>query len=305
LALYLGLLALNVGIGDEVIVPDSTFIASANAVILTGAKPVFIDVNKSDYQFNISNCKITNRTKAIMPVHLYGSASDIVNIVKFAKQNNLYVIEDAAQSIGVKFQNKHLGTFGDIGIFSFFADKTITTGEGAYIVCKNRKIYKKLKLLRNQGRMNSGSFIHPAFGVNFRITDMQGAIGYEQLKKLNRIIEKKTKILKWYQELLQHINEITFFKNNQNANFVPFRIVVFCDKAHKLIKFLEKNGVQSRSFFYPLHMQPCFKEYGYNHKNFLNSICGYKHGLCLPVYPELKLSQIKIICNVIKKFYTK
>lgn len=303
LALYLGLLALGVGPFDEVIIPNTTFIASANAVILTGAKPVFVDVNKRDYQLDVSKIEVTRNTKAIMPVHLYGSGVDMKPIMDFAREYGLYVIEDAAQTVGVKLRGQHLGTFGDVGTFSFFADKTITTGEGAYVVCKTEKIYKKLRMLRNQGRMDSGTFIHPDFGVNFRITDMQGALGCEQLKKLDSIIKKKSQIMKWYREMLSEVSDVEFYKRNYDANYVPFRVVIFCDSAFKLMDHLEANGVQARSFFYPLHMQPCFSHYEYKTSNFPNSIYGYECGLCLPIYTTLKKSEVKYICDLIKEFY--
>jgi perosamine synthetase len=301
LALYLGLLALGIGPGDEVIVPNTTFIASANAVILTGAKPIFVDVSKRGYQLDVSKIKLTENTKAIMPVHLYGSGCDMIEIMSFAEKNNLLVIEDAAQTIGVKYFNKHLGTFGDVGTFSFFADKTITTGEGAYVVCKDESVYNSLRMLRNQGRFNSGSFVHPGFGVNFRITDMQGALGCVQLDKLDSIIEKKKRIMKWYRkELLPAGGE--FYKRNYDADYVPFRIVIFHKQAQELMRHLELNGVQARSFFYPLHWQPCFN-YKYKDSDFENSIYGYKHGVCLPIYTSLKKWQVKFICEKIRGFH--
>jgi len=302
LALYLGLLALGIGPGDQVIVPDTTFIASANAVVLTGADPLFVDVSEKDYQLDISKINLTGRVKAIMPVHLYGSAVDMPKVMKYAKDNNLLVIEDAAQTVGIKLRGQHLGTFGDVGTFSFFGDKTLTTGEGAYVVCKDEKIYKKLRMLRNQGRLDSGTFIHPDFGVNFRITDMQGALGCVQLKKLPEIMSRKSEIVKWYREELIGLSNVDFYTRNYDANYVPFRIVLFADHAHDLMKHLEENGVQSRSLFYPLHKQPVFREYSYD-TDFPNSNYAYLNGLCLPVYPTLKRTEVQYICKTIRNFY--
>lgn len=302
LALFLGLLALGIGPGDEVIVPNSTFIASANAVILTGAKPVFVDVDKN-FHMDLKKVIIRHKTKAIMPVHLNGTMLDMEEVMSFASDMSLLVIEDACQAVGVKFKNQHAGTFGDIGCFSFFADKTITTGEGGYVVCKTEKIYKKLLMLRNQGRENSGTFIHPAFGVNFRITDLQAAVGLAQLKKLDIIANKKLNILKLYHKELNDIKEIIFFKPNEDANYIPFRVILMCENAEKLMYHLSASGVQTRGFFYPLHKQPCFKEYNLFNKDFPNSIYGYEHGVCLPVFPELKENEVKFICSLIKGFY--
>jgi len=302
LALYLGLLALGIGPGDQVIVPDTTFIASANAVVLTGADPLFVDVSEKDYQLDISKINLTGRVKAIMPVHLYGSAVDMPKVMKYAKDNNLLVIEDAAQTVGIKLRGQHLGTFGDVGTFSFFGDKTLTTGEGAYVVCKDEKIYKKLRMLRNQGRLDSGTFIHPDFGVNFRITDMQGALGCVQLKKLPEIMSRKSEIVKWYRDELLDFPEVSFYTRNYDANYVPFRIVLFADQAHELMKHLEENGVQSRSLFYPLHKQPVFS-HKYSDADFPNSNYAYLNGLCLPVFPLLKRKEVQYICKTIRNFY--
>jgi len=304
LALYLGLLALGIGVGDKVIVPNSTFIASANAVILTGATPEFVDVDEG-FHIDYDKCLVKGDTKAIMPVHLYGTMIDMDETMRFAEDMSLLVIEDACQAIGVKFKGQHAGTFGDIGCFSFFADKTITTGEGGYVVCKTEAMYKKLLMLRNQGRENSGTFIHPSFGVNFRITDLQAAIGLVQLKKLDIIIQQKLKILEWYHKGLDDIKEIRFFEPNEDANFVPFRVVLMCENAHLLMEHLSVSGVQSRGFFYPLHKQPCFEEYDYRDRYFPNSIYGYEHGVCLPVFPELTLKDVNFICEIIKGFYDK
>lgn len=302
LALYLGLLALGIGPGDEVIIPNSTFIASANAVILAGAKPTFVDVDEG-FHIDYEKCLVKGNTKAIMPVHLYGTMVDMDDTMNFAEDMSLLVIEDACQAVGVKFKGKHAGTFGDVGCFSFFADKTITTGEGGYVVCKTEAMYKKLLMLRNQGRENSGTFIHPSFGVNFRITDLQASIGLAQLKKLDTIIKRKLQFLEWYHKGLDDIKDVKFFEPNPDANYIPFRVVLMCEKAHELMEHLSVSGVQSRGFFFPLHKQPCFKEYNFFSRHFPNSIYGYEHGVCLPVFPELKEKDVKFICKLIKGFY--
>jgi perosamine synthetase len=308
LALYLGLLALGVGPGDEVIVPNSTFIASANAVILTGATPVFVDINSHYLQMDDKYVeeKINEKTKAIMIVHLYGTICySTTYICDLAKKYNLFVIEDAAEAIGIrdKYNNyKHAGTFGDVGCFSFFADKTITSGEGGYIICKDEKIYKNLLYLRNQGRIKSGSFIHEKIGYNFRITDMQAALGLSQLKNLKIIKRKKEKILNCYEDNLFNVNNIDIFKRCPLADYIPFRFVIFSKNKKELQRCL-KNTVQTRDFFYPLHMQPCFKYLNCCYDEYPNSVKAYNEGLCLPSFPTLKTKQIKRICNKIKDFY--
>lgn len=313
LALYLGLCALGIGAGDEVIVPDTTFIGSANAVVMTGATPVFVDVNPRNFQIDASVCApaLSPRTRAVMPVHLYGMTVDMDNITEFASKNGLAVIEDAAQAVGVHYRGRHAGTFGDVGCFSFFADKTITTGEGGYVVCRTEETYERLLLLRNQGRLNRGSFIHPAIGYNFRITDLQGAVGLAQIGRLDDIIRRKREILEIYSSLLEGISEVRFLELQEGSTYAPFRIVLICQDAHHLMEFLESAGIQTRTFFYPLHRQPCFQERpelfpkpgSLDDSHFPNAISGYEHGMCLPVHPTLTEEEVVYICTKIKEFY--
>ncbi len=311
LALYLGLRALGIGPGDEVIIPSFTFIASATSVEMTGAKPVFVDVNRKNFQINLSNADhlVNKKTKAIMPVHIYGTVSDMDQVLVFAKKHTLLTIEDAAQAIDVRWKGKHAGTFGDIGCFSFFADKTITTGEGAFIVTNNDTLYDNLLFLRNQGRKDRGTFIHPRIGYNFRITDVHAAIGLVQLKKLREIKERKARILGTYKRLLANI-KCGFFEPDENAEFIPFRVCIIHEKAHELMSYLKDNGIEPRTFFYPLHKQPCFKylqeeRHDQSDDYFPNAIFGYEHGVCLPIFPTLKNNQIEYICETIKKFEKK
>lgn len=299
LALYLGLVALGVGVGDEVIVPDVTFAASAFAVIMAGATPVFVDVDPETFQMTaeLTEVACTERTRAVMPVHLYGQSPNMNSLMDLARRRGLLVIEDAAEAIGVRYKGKHAGSFGDVGCFSFFADKTITTGEGGYVVCKSPKVHERLLRLRNQGRVSSGTFIHPAVGFNFRITDWQAAVGLVQLDKLPEIIRRKRAILRWYREGLE---EVRFLKIEPGSDFVPFRVIVFVDRVNDLMASLETGGIQTRNFFYPLHRQPCF---GSRDGGFPAADYGWSHGVCLPIYPELKEEEVDYICDRVKGFY--
>jgi perosamine synthetase len=301
LSLYLGLKAMGIGPGDEVIVPNFTFIASANAVEMVGAKPVFVDINVNTLHIDINKCEylISSKTKAIMPVHIYGTAVNMDVVIKFAKKHKLKIIEDAAQAIGVKWNNKHCGSFGDVGSFSFFADKTITTGEGGFVCTNNKKIYEKLLYLRNQGRLSRGSFIHPEIGYNFRMTDIQCAIGLTQLKKLNDIIDKKQKILQTYKDNLKNVKGISIHAPEEGSNHIPFRVAILFNKnITDIMEYLKLNNIETRTFFYPLHAQPCFSE---KNKNYKNSTYVYNHGLCMPSYPELKKDQIVYVCDKLKE----
>jgi perosamine synthetase len=306
LALFLGLLALGIEKDDEIIVPDFTFIASATSIVFSGAKPVFVDVNPDDYHIDISKIEalITDRTKAIMPVHIYGQCADMDPIMAIAKKYNLQVIEDAAQGYGVFYNKQHTGTLGDLGTISFFADKTITTGEGAVILTNNEEIFQKLQYLRNQGRAHSGTFIHPALGMNFRLTDLQCAVGVAQLKKFSEIERMKVRNYNYYKKYLHDVDEITFVKELDYCNFVPFRVSLTVQNQKELIKYLESNGIQTRGYFYPLHKQPCFSHLNNDDSDFPVSNQLNIEGLALPVYPTLEPEEILHVCDCIKTFYS-
>lgn len=314
LALVLALMALGIRPGDEVLVPDITFIGSANAVIMLGATPVFVEVDRDEFQIDLAHAAslVTPRTRAIMPVHLYGAACDMVSVKAFAARHNIQIIEDAAQGIGIYTNNQHVGGIGDIGTFSFFADKTITTGEGGYVVCKDAATYDRLRYLRNQGRLRSGSFEHPEIGYNFRITDVQAAIGLVQLSKLQEIIARKARIYSWYTEDLEPLSRVRVLGHRPESNHVPFRCVLIADRAHELMAFLGSKGVQSRGFFYPMHRQPCFAEWfrgrtdapSLRDEDYPNSVFGYENGLCLPIFPTLQREQVAYITAQIAAFYS-
>jgi len=313
LSIYMALRAIGVGPGDEVIVPNFTFIASANAVEMCGAKPVFVDV-KEDLQIDVDKCiRLVNyRTKAVMPVHVYGMACNMCEVMKFAKNYKIKVVEDAAQGIGITWKGKHTGTFGDVGSFSFFADKTLTTGEGGMVVTNDKDLYEKLLYLRNQGRIDRGSFIHPELGYNFRMTDLQSAIGLSQFEKLPEIIEKKSKILKTYKKLLN--SKIKIIEPSEGSNHIPFRVCIIIPKgSQKLMEYMKENGIETRTFFYPLHKQPCymkqkktlFQKIFYqknNDKEFEVSVRMYDEGVCLPSFVSITQEQISYICEKINEY---
>jgi len=309
-ALYMGLIAMGIKPGDEVIVPDFTFIASANAITMCGAKPIFCDIDET-LHIDLKKAKklITRKTRAIMPVHIYGMACDMESVMQFAESNGLKVIEDAAQAVGVNWNGKQAGTFGDIGTFSFFADKTITTGEGGLVVTNNAETYEKLQYLRNQGRINRGSFVHPEIGYNFRMTDLQSAIGLAQLEKLAEIIEKKKNILNHYAKSLS--SEINLIKPDENSKsgHIPFR-VCFRVKggSQPLLKFLAESNIETRTFFYPLHSQPSYiKKYNritsrVPKTKFSVSDKMFDEGVCLPSWVGISEEEIEYICEKINEF---
>jgi perosamine synthetase len=299
-ALYIGLKVLGVGEGDEVIVPDFSFIASANSVTLAGATPVFVDVDEKTFNIDLESTQraITKRTKAIMPVHIYGQAADMDRIGEIAGKHNLYLVEDAAQGIGVKFNGKPVGSFGDIGCISFYADKTLTTGEGGMILTNDAKLAEQAVLMKNQGRLRAGSYIHPHIGYNFRLSDLQAAIGLAQLSKLSTMIEMKKRNEKLYRQGLAEVKGVEFPYIDPRGYNVPFRINILVGDPEGLQKFLEGEGIGSRRFFYPLHRQP-----GYNIKGeFPNTEKAYERGLSLPSSVVLSEQQIRQVCEKVKSF---
>lgn len=314
LALVLGLMALGIEPGDEVLVPNITFIGSANAVIMLGAVPVFVEVEKITFQLDVEKAEtlVNERTRAIMPVHLYGTSCNMRAVSAFALKHKLKIIEDAAQGIGVSYYGQHVGGLSDVGCFSFFADKTLTTGEGGYVVCHDEEIYKRLCLLRNQGRFDRGSFIHPMIGYNFRMTDIQSAIGLAQFEKLDRIIERKADILARYAQCLSTVHQVRILGAEPGSTHVPFRCVLMAERAQDLMKYLGSQGIQTRGFFYPLHKQPCFVDWSQSlshppsldDADYPNSLYGYENGLCLPIFPTLSHKQVHYIGDKICEFYT-
>jgi perosamine synthetase len=306
LAIFAALKVLGLGPGDEVLVPDFTFIASATAVVLAGAKPVFIEVGLDDFNVAVDFVEdaITEKTRAIMPVHVYGQAANMPAILKVARRHNLKVIEDAAQGIGVTYQKQHVGTFGDIGCISFFADKTITTGEGGAVLLNDDELANEVRYFKNQGRLERGSFVHPRLGYNFRITDLQAALAVNQMKRLASIIERKNANETLYKKHLDGIREVEFPKANGYGRRVPFRVNILVPDPEALMKHLDTRGVGTRRFFYPLHKQPCFnRENSGAAPRLENAAKIFERGVSLPSGLSLSESEIQYVCESIREFY--
>lgn len=268
-ALFAVLRALGVGPGDEVIVPDMTFIATANAVILAGARPVFCDVDPETACIDAAAAErlITARTRAIIPVHLYGLAADMDSVIRLARTHDLFVVEDAAQGLGVRLHGRHAGTLGDAGIISFYGNKTITTGEGGVVLTDDTSLAEQVYRLKNHGRLEKGVFLHDQIGFNFSFTEMQAALGVSQLRKLDRVIAEKARIRQHYERRLSQVEWLRLQQVPAEVTPVYWFTNVFVDaacgfSAAQLAAAMEEAGIQSRRFFYPLHLQPCYREQG-------------------------------------------
>ncbi len=304
IALHLALLALGIRTGDEVIVPTLTYVASANAVSYTGAKPVFVDSLPGSWQIDPSDIKkkITKKTKAIMPVHLYGFPSNMMVIKEIAKKFNLQIIEDCAEAFGTKLNNIHVGNFGNIAAFSFFGNKTITTGEGGMVATNNKRIFQLATRLKGQGLAKNREYWHDIVGYNYRMTNICAAIGLAQLENADKIIKKKKQLAGWYYSNLYGL-DFDFHNETENVfhSYWMINILVknYKDR-NKLRNFLKTKGIETRPIFFPIHTMPIYKKKG---QNFPVAEDTARRGITLPSYPGLTKEDVLYICNKIRDFY--
>lgn len=299
-SLFVALNALEIGPGDEVIVPDITMAASPNAVILTGARPVFVDIEKESLCLDVAKTQkaITKKTKAVMHVSLNGRAGELGKLKKLCQKKKIYLVEDAAQSLGSYYQGKHLGRHGVIGSFSFSMPKIITTGQGGALITDDLGIYQKIKLIRDFGRRSGGEDFYQTVGWNFKFSDLQAVIGIEQIKKMPFRTQQKKKMFRLYQKLLSPIPQIKFVKMDLTET-TPWFMDVLVPKREKLVAFLKENGIGSRPIYPALHAQPAYGVKG----DFPIAVKVADEGLWLPSSLTLTENQIKYICQKIKEFY--
>lgn len=260
MALYMALKALGIGEGDEVIVPDLTFIATANAVLMAGATPVLVDIDPVTLGLDPAEVQraLTPRTRALLPVHLYGQSAALDALAELARRHGLHLLEDAAQAVGVRYRGRHAGTFGDIGVLSFYGNKTITTAEGGVLLTNDDNLARACFVLKNHGREVKGMFEHPHLGYNFSFTDLQAALGLAQLRKLPAIVAAKRRNLEYYRAELAGVAGIEFPEVPAGCEPVAWLANVWVDDPAELAAALLARGVQTRRFFYPLHRQPCY-----------------------------------------------
>lgn len=264
-ALHLAMATLNIGKGDEILIPDLTIASCGLAALYTGATPVFVDVDPTTGNINpeLLEASITKRTKAIMVVHLYGHPADMDPIMAIAKKHKLYVIEDAAEAHGALYKGKKVGGIGDIGCFSFYGNKIVTTGEGGMIVTNNTTYYERAKLLKDLAHSPGRRFFHKEMGFNFRMTNMQAALGLAQLEQIDSYIHIKLRMKEQYSEQLKNISSLVLPSQEPWAKSVYWMYAVLVsndspfDRDTLRLK-LKEQGVDTRDFFIPLHRQPVF-----------------------------------------------
>jgi perosamine synthetase len=281
-ALHLALAALGIGKGNQVIVPSLDFVSVANAVTYTGAEPVFVDSHPKYWCMDPSKIKITKQTKAIIAVHLYGHPCDMDPIMEIARNHNLPVIEDCAEAHGAEYKHKKVGSIGCISCFSFYGNKIITTGEGGMCLTDNEEMAGRMRILRDHGMNPKRRYWHDVIGFNYRMTNLQAAIGVAQLRKINLLINKKIAIAKTYKKIFndrQGNSAITLPPEMPWAKSVYwlYSILVKASIRNKIIAHLENEGIESRPFFYPTHKLP-----------------PYNHDLSLPVSEKLSSTGINL-----------
>ena len=311
-ALHLIIRSLGIKDGDEVITTPFSFIASSNAILFERAKPVFVDIKKNTYNIDAGLIEraITERTKAILAVDVFGQPADWDTLTKIAKKYNLFLIEDSAEAIGSEYKGKPAGSFGDAAIFAFYPNKQITTGEGGVVLTDNESIAALSRSMRNQGRGEGDNWLqHTRLGYNYRISDINCAIGISQAKRLDEIVKRRTDAAKLYNEKLKGVDEVDTSYVSPDVNRMSWFVYVIrmSEKFGKtdrdnIIKLLEEKGVQARNYFAPIYLQPFYREK-----------CGYKKGdfpitdfvsdrtIALPFFTEITEKEVNYVVERLKE----
>ena len=311
-ALHLIVRSLGIKEGDEVITTPFSFIASSNCILFERAKPVFVDIRKDTYNINpdLIEEKITEKTKAILGVDVFGQPADWDEITEIAKKHNLLLIEDSAESIGSEYKGRKAGSFGDAGVFAFYPNKQITTGEGGVIVTDNEEIAILSKSMRSQGRGEGDTWLqHTRLGYNYRISDINCALGISQIKRLEEIIEKRNKVANFYFEKLKEVEEIiTPFVSKTVTKMSWFVYVIHLSdrftKANRdsIIEEMRRRGIETRGYFSPIHLQPFYrKELEYKEGNFPITEFISERTVALPFYTTMKEMEINYVVESLKE----
>lgn len=308
-ALHLSLVALGVGPGDEVIVPDLTFAASVNAILYTGATPVLVDVDPKTMVIdpNLVAASITARTRAIIPVHLYGYPADMDRLIPIANKHNLLVIEDCAEALGSRYQGAHVGTFGHAATFSFFGNKTITTGEGGMLLFRCPTTLARAKMLRDHGMSPERRYWHEEVGFNYRLTNIQAAIGVAQLEKIESIVNRKRWIAAQYDRYLADIAHLQLPKEPNGSHglnsYWLYTIVLtpeYVIRRDEILDFLKNHGIEARPVFFPMHRMPPYIKYRQRGECYSGANHLSDGGISLPSSVSITENEIKRVCAVLR-----
>ena len=303
-AIHLALRVLGIGPGDDVLASTFTFIGSVNAILYQGANPVFIDSDKDSW--NLSSkllnrylCECDKKPKALIVTHLYGQCADIEKIADICKLHGVYLVEDAAESLGATYNSKHTGTFGDFGIYSFNGNKILTTSGGGMLISSNKEWIDKAKFYSTQAKEPFIHYEHFEYGYNYRMSNVLAAIGVAQMEVIEERVAQKRMIFEWYKEFLTNIDEITFMPELPNSRGNRWLTAILFEKTdyNKIMKVLEDINVESRPLWKPMHMQPLFQDV----KKYIDSTSEefYQHGLCLASSTTMKKNDVQMICSTI------
>jgi len=294
-ALQAALYALDIKHGDEVLVPSFTFVATANAVVSTGAKPVFVDILKENYTIDPDDLekKISKKTKAIIPVHLYGNAAHIERLSEISKKYNIPIIEDSAQSLGTTYKKKYTGTFFEMGCYSMYPAKVMTAGEGGFIVTNSKKLREKLLMIRNHGMIHG--YDTKIFGLNLRLPEINAAIATVQMKKLPNFLKLRKKNAELLSELISNLDIILpHQRRNENVNWYLYTIAT--EKRNKILNKLNEKGIGAASYYpTPVHKTPFYKLTKLPVTDWAAS-----HVISLPIHPKVSQKNIEFIAKTMR-----
>ena len=303
-ALHLALVSLGIGRGDEVIIPDLTFVATANAVAYTGAKPVPVDIDRETWCIDPESIRkaLTPKTKAIIPVHVYGHPAEMERIAELAEAAGLYVIEDAAEAHGSEYKGEKVGGLGNCGVFSFYGNKVMTTGEGGMITTNDKQIYERAKYLRDQAMSQEKRYWHTEVGFNYRMTNIQAALGLAQLERIEELIGKKREIYGWYERFLGNMENIRLNPERSGVRNIFWMVCLVLEKdtgisRNDLMDKLKARGIDTRPFFHPISQMPMYQG------GPVNSVASEisEKGLNLPSGVILEKEDIRWITSQIKR----
>ena len=309
--LHLAVRSLDIKDGDEVITSPFSFIASANCMLFERAKPVFVDIDEKTLCIDSAKIeeKITKKTKAILPVHIFGHPCDMDEIIRIAKKHNLAVIEDACEAIGAKYKGGMAGSFGDCGVFAFYPNKQITTAEGGIIVTNNEKIAKLCQSMRNQGRDEGDEWLcHSRLGYNYRMSELSASLGVTQMERIKEILKKRQKVAATYNEKLSRIKGIKIPYIDSSVDMSWFVYVIRLDDKifsnkdrNRIIQKLKEKGIDSREYFPPIHLEPLYvKMFGYKKNDFPITEKVSEATIALPFYNNLREEEIDYVCRNLK-----
>lgn len=307
-ALHVALLALGIGPGDEVIVPTLTFVATANAVTYCGARPRFVDIDPDNWTINsaLIEAKINQRTKAILPVHLYGHVANMDAITEIARRHNLFVVEDAAEAHGAEFRGRRVGSLSDVAAFSFYGNKIISSGEGGMVVTNADKIAEIAAQLRGQGVDVKKRYWFPVVGYNYRMPNLTAAVGLAQLERIDWHLDRRRVVASRYRELLSEVTGISWQVGKDGSGSVDWMFTITLDESiqadrDEIMAKLLDRGVETRPVFYPMHVLPPYRDAAQEDGPFPVADRISRTGLSLPTWAGLEREDVDYVCHALRE----